>query len=119
MAIIGNLFIVYITLAVGFKPFFGNLLETPKTPHEAPFKMWFGPFILSLMGILLGIFSSLIINQLINFSEIGIINEKLNIPVKLWHGFNLELGLSTLTVILGIAVYLKRDEVINFSSKFS
>ena len=107
LAILANVFIVYITIAVGFKPFIGKELKTPKHAHEAPFKMWFGPMILALTGMVLGIFSSFIINNLINNTELGIINERLNIPVKLWHGFNLELGLSILTVLLGLFLYLK------------
>ncbi len=119
LAITANVFIVYITIAVGFKPFFGKLKLTPKEPHDAPFKMWFGPMLLSLASILLGVFSSVIINNLINYTELGIINEKLNIPVKLWHGFNLELGLSVLTVLLGIALYFQREKLINITYKLS
>ncbi len=80
--------------------------------------MWFGPMILSLKGMVLGIFSSFIINNLINNSELGIINRKLNIPVKLWHGLNLELGLSILTVLLGLLLYLKRDLFLNIFSSY-
>lgn len=118
-AILANVFIVYITISVGFKPFIGKKLETPKHAHEAPFKMWFGPMILALSGMVLGIFSSFIINKLINNTELGIINERLNIPVKLWHGFNLELGLSILTVLLGLLLYLKRDLFLNIFSSLS
>jgi multicomponent Na+:H+ antiporter subunit A len=53
IAIVANAFIVYVTLAVGFKPFFGALIDTPKSPHEAPFSMLVGPIILAVMGILL------------------------------------------------------------------
>jgi multicomponent Na+:H+ antiporter subunit A len=112
------MFVVYITLAVGFKPFLGKLKTTPKTPHEAPFKMLFGPMILALLGIVLGIFSSLVISKLINNTELGIINERLNIPVKLWHGFNLELGLSIITVLLGVILYIKRDFFLNYFISF-
>ena len=119
LAILANVFIVYITIAVGFKPFIGKELKTPKHPHEAPFKMWFGPMILALTGMVLGIFSSFIINKLINNTELGIINERLNIPVKLWHGFNLELGLSIITVLLGIVVYWKRNLFVNIISSLS
>ncbi|MBL1213252.1 MAG: putative monovalent cation/H+ antiporter subunit A [Ignavibacteriae bacterium] len=119
LAIAANVFIVYITIAVGFKPFFGKLKPTPKEPHESPFKMWFGPMILALLGVVLGMFSSVVINSLINFTEIGVINKKLNIPVKLWHGFNLELALSVLTVLLGVLLYFKRDNIVNTLNKIS
>ena len=113
LAIAANIFIVYITLAVGFKPFFGKQKETPKETHEAPFKMWFGPMLLALTGFILGIFSSVIINKLINYTELGIVNQKISIPVKLWHGFNLEFALSVLTVLLGVVLYHQRDKFLN------
>jgi multicomponent Na+:H+ antiporter subunit A len=120
LAIFANAFIVYITIAVGFKPFMGAYTKkTPKVPHEAPIKMLIGPIILALLGILLGIFSSIIINSLINYSELGIITKKLNIPVKIWHGFNLELGLSIITVLLGVLLYTKRELVLNIITNLS
>lgn len=119
LAVAANIFVVYITVAVGFKPFFGLKRETPKPAHEAPFRMWFGPMLLALGGLTLGIFSSFIINKLINSSEIGIISDKLNIPVKLWHGFTLELLLSLITVALGILLYLKREKFIQIIENFS
>ncbi|MBZ0184591.1 MAG: putative monovalent cation/H+ antiporter subunit A [Melioribacteraceae bacterium] len=119
ITILANMFVVYITAMVGFRPFFGKLKSTPKNPHEAPFRMWSGPLLLALSGLVLGIFSSLFLNKLINSSELGIISERLNIPVKLWHGFNLELLLSTITVLLGLFLYFKRDYFLKFVASFS
>lgn len=119
IAVIANVFIVYITMSSGFKPFFGELKDTPAKPHEVSFNLWFGPMLLAVIGLILGIFSSFVINRLINYSEIGIITEKLNIPVKLWHGFTLELFLSTLTVSLGILVYIYRDRLLGIINNVS
>ena len=119
LAVAANIFVVYITVTVGFKPFFGLKKETPRPAHEAPFRMWFGPMLLAFSGLTLGIFSSFIINKLINSSEIGIISDKLNIPVKLWHGFTLELVLSVITVALGILLYLNRAKFIQIIENFS
>lgn len=118
LAIVSNLFIVYITAIVGFKPFLGKFSETPMHPHETPFQMIVGPFLLSIAGLILGIFASNIIGSLINLSETGIINNKLNIPVKLWHGFNIELFLSLLTFLLGIALYFLREKLIEIFYSF-
>ena len=119
LTILANIFIVYITALVGFKPFFGKHIQTPKNAHEAPFRMWIGPLALALAGLILGIFSSIIIDKIINSSELGIISERLNIPVKLWHGFNLELLLSTLTVALGILLFFKREFLLKYIISFS
>ncbi len=119
LTILANVFIVYITALVGFKPFFGKYLQTPKSAHEAPFRMWIGPMLLAFTGLVLGIFSSLIIDKMINSSELGIISQRLNIPVKLWHGFNLELLLSTITVVLGVLLYFKRDFFLKYVENFT
>lgn len=119
LTIAANVFVVYITISVGFRPFLGELIATPVKPHEVPLPMWIGPLALGVTGLTLGMFSSSIINNLINFTELGIITKKLNIPVKLWHGFTLELGLSILTVTLGILLYFGRERIKNIISLFS
>lgn len=119
LTIAANIFVVYITISVGFKPFLGELKNTPIKPHEVPFPMWSGPLFLGIIGLTLGMFSSSIINNLINFTELGIITKKLNIPVKLWHGFTLEFGLSVLTVTLGILIYFSQTKIKNIISSFS
>jgi len=119
LAVAANIFVVYITMTVGFKPFFGKLKQTNKTPHEPPMRMWIGPMILAISGLVLGIFSSFIIGKLINNTELGIITAKLNIPVKLWHGFTLELLLSVITVIFGIILYSKRHQLLKYVDNVS
>lgn len=119
LTIAANVFVVFITISVGFKPFFGELKKTPIKPHEAPLPMWIGPLILGVIGLALGLFSSSIINNLINYTELGIISKKLNIPVKLWHGFTLEFGLSVLTVTLGVLIYIGQEKIKNVISSFS
>lgn len=119
LAVISNIFIVYITITVGFRPFLGAYAQTPKSPVEVSKNMLIGPALLSLAGIILGVFASFIINKLINYSELGIIADKLNIPVKLWHGFNLELALSVLTVGIGILVYKFRSKILGLVENVS
>lgn len=119
LAVAANIFIVYITMTVGFKPFLGEIKPTPKNPQEAPLQMWIGPLFLAVIGLALGIFSTFIIGKLINNTELGIISQKLNIPVKLWHGFTLELLLSVITVLLGILLYLRRSDLIKYIDNIS
>lgn len=113
LTIAANVFVVFITISVGFQPFFGQLKITPVKPREVPFPMWFGPLILGITGLIIGIFSSTVINNLINLTELGIITDKLNIPVKLWHGFTLELVLSLFTVSLGFLLFWSRSKIKN------
>jgi multicomponent Na+:H+ antiporter subunit A len=112
LAVISNAFVVMVTILVGLKPFFGQLLPTPKAPHEAPIKMLIGPIVLSVFGLLSGLFPNVFIQKLLDQSTISILAEELGITVKLWHGFNFVLLLSFVTLALGISIYYFRKQII-------
>lgn len=110
IAVISNALIVMVTILVGLKPFFGKLTSTPVAPHEAHIKMLFGPAILAILGLLMGIFPNVIIGKLLEQSSISILTEELGIKIKLWHGFNHVLLLSFITLGLGILFYFLRNK---------
>jgi multicomponent Na+:H+ antiporter subunit A len=109
-AVFANALIVMITLLVGFKPFWGTRQFTPKDAHEAPVKMWFGPAILAILGLLMGVFPNEFIGKLLDQSSIIILSKELGLKIKLWHGFNLVLLLSLVTLGLGIILYYLRNK---------
>ncbi len=110
VAVISNALIVMITILVGFKPFWGKKVESPKQPHEAPLKMLLGPAVLGILGLLMGIFPNFFIGKLLEQSSISILTETLGLKIKLWHGFNLVLLLSLITLIIGVLFYLLREK---------
>ncbi len=107
-AVISNAFVVMVTLLVGFRPFWGKLLPTPKIPHEAPLKMLIGPGVLATLGLLFGLFPDIFIASMLEQVAASILSESLSLKIVLWHGFNLVLLLSFLTLFLGGALYLAR-----------
>lgn len=115
IAVVANALIVMITILVGFKPFWGTQLSTPKTPHEAPVKMWIGPAMLAVLGLLMGIIPNVFIGKLLDQSSVSILSEELGLKIKLWHGFNLVLLLSIVTLLLGIGFYLLRSRFLNIT----
>jgi multicomponent Na+:H+ antiporter subunit A len=117
IAVIANALIVMITILVGFKPFFGNQLSTPKDPHEAPVKMWLGPAVLAALGLILGLFPNAIIGKLLDQSAVSIISEKLDLKIKLWHGFNFVLLLSFVTLLLGVGFYYLRIKFLHITQQ--
>lgn len=110
IAVLANALIVMITILVGFKPFWVSESDTPKKPHEAPIKMLLGPALLAILGLLMGIFPNFFIGKLLEQSSVSILSEELGLKIKLWHGFNLVLILSIVTIILGILFYLIREK---------
>lgn len=115
IAVLANALIVMITILVGFKPFWGARSSTPKEPHEAPLKMLFGPAILAILGLLIGIFPNIFIGKLLDQSSISILSEELGLKIKLWHGFNLVLILSIVTLLLGIVFYFIRAKFLHIT----
>lgn len=113
IAVIANALIVMITILVGFKPFWGKLLSTPKEAHEAPIKIWLGPLALAVLGLLMGIFPNVFIGRLLDQSAISIISEKLELTIKLWHGFNFVLLMSFVTLSLGVGIYYFRTKILH------
>lgn len=115
VAVVANALIVMITILVGFKPFWGTRISTPEDPHEAPIKMWIGPAVLSMLGLLMGIFPNEFIGKLLDQSAVSIISEELGIRIKLWHGFNVVLVLSLITLLSGIGLYFLRSKYLNLT----
>lgn len=104
MAIITNVFLLYAGYQVAIKPFFGTLPDTFSEVHLPDKRLWMPPLLLGILGMLFGLFPSLVdstifqplLNELLKNPNIG--------PIKLWHGFNTVLYLSILTVVLGIVL---------------
>nr|HPI39019.1 proton-conducting transporter membrane subunit [Ignavibacteriaceae bacterium] len=113
LAFIANAFIVTVTILVGIKPFLGKLKSTPNLPHEAPLKMLIGPVLLSVLGLLMGIFPNFFIQKLLDQSTFSILTTELGIKVKAWHGFNFVLFLSFLTLLTGLFLFYFRAKVLN------
>lgn len=113
LAFIANAFIVTVTILVGIKPFLGKLKSTPNLPHEAPLKMLIGPVLLSVLGLLMGIFPNFFIQKLLDQSTFSILTTELGIKVKAWHGFNFVLFLSFLTLLTGLFLFYFRAKALN------
>lgn len=107
--IIANAVNVAVAFVVGIRPFVGPNRETPHKPHEAPVSMWIGPLVLSLLGLLLGLFPWLISKPIVSAAVSAIRAQYTIIELKNWHGINYVFLLSVLTVMVGISfIFLRR-----------
>ena len=111
--VIANMFLFAAILFVGIKPFFGKeRTDYPHKPHRASLALWFGPGILSAVGLYLGLNAHLTETSFIAPTVENLIHHKLHHHLGLWHGFNTALLLSTITVIGGVLLYKFRDVVV-------
>jgi multicomponent Na+:H+ antiporter subunit A len=87
----------------GIRPFFAAATETPKSPHEAPWSMTAGPLLLGLVSLTLGIVPGLA-DGLVGAAASAMRGQPLEIHLHVWHGLNLPLLLSALTLAAGAAM---------------
>lgn len=99
----------------GILPFFGEYKSPSEHVAEAPLQMTSGPMALALLGLVFGLASSTVD---------GITNKALQsiFPLAshhlaLFHGFNLPLQLSLLTIVVGLAFVVKRKQLVEFIEK--
>jgi multicomponent Na+:H+ antiporter subunit A len=101
----GSLFVT-VAAIVGIRPFYGERRATPKQAHEAPASMWIGPALLALAGLALGLAPRTIEQAIVAPATSAILGQPAPIELYLWHGFNLPLMLSAVSVAGGLALYL-------------
>lgn len=111
LAVTANVAIVAASAIVAIRPFYGKKVETPKKAHEAPLSMWLGPLTLAVLSVLFGILPFLVDKGLMVPAAGSVWGAPLDFYLSLWHGINLPLILSILTLLLGILVYKAWDPV--------
>ena len=104
VAILTNMFLVATAIMVGVKPFFGSYKETPKHPHHAPLSLWIGPVILGSLGVIFGVVAFIPDTYLIAPAALSVFASE-GTKLYLWHGFNIILFFSFLTLLGGLAFY--------------
>jgi len=101
-----NAMMVAIALTLVWRVFLSGKSDTPVTPHEAPWTMWAPPMLLAVLGLALGLFPEYIAGTLIEPATSSVLDRPTEVYLSLWHGVNLPLMMSILTVILGVIVFL-------------
>lgn len=105
LAVITNILLLYAGFLAGIKPFTGKLPTAFEKVHLPSFLMWLPPLILALLGIIIGIFPSIIQDSLIQPAVSALGENGNEVHLKLWHGFNLVLALSATTIGVGALLY--------------
>lgn len=105
IAIATNILVLYAGFVAGIKPFTGKLPEGFSKVHLPSFLMWLPPVILAVLGLIVGIFPAIIDGPLIKPVVDAVGMNGSEVHLKLWHGFNLVLGLSALTLAIGFLLY--------------
>lgn len=105
----------FLTIAVAaiiaLRPFFGKQLHTPKVPHEAPLSMLIGPGLLAALSLFIGILPALVGEGLLTSAASAVVGEPITVSLSLWHGINLPLIMSIVSLGLGFLLFKRWDNV--------
>lgn len=107
LAVVGNALMFAAAFAVALKPFIGKRIETPQAAHEAPVLLWLGPAVLTLMGLAAALLSGTVHELITSPMASAIAGEARVVTISLAPHIGVPAALSTLTVLLGIGVYLR------------
>jgi len=105
-AVIANAMMVAVAGIVAVRPFFSPAVATTAKAHEAPLRMWLGPLALSFLGLVFGLVPPYIGEALVQPAVSAVLGQPETVKLALWHGLNLPLLLSILTMTIGVALYI-------------
>ncbi|UNZ51026.1 putative monovalent cation/H+ antiporter subunit A [Agrobacterium tumefaciens] len=111
IAILGNGLMFAVAFAVGLKPFLGKPVKTPKHAHEGPLLLWLGPALLALKGLTIALFSGIAHFYISTPMASAIAGEARPVEISLIPHMGVPLGLSLLTIALGIVLYTQLSAV--------
>ncbi|MCE1156330.1 MAG: DUF4040 domain-containing protein [Bacteroidales bacterium] len=98
---ISNVFMFAVAMRILFKVFFGKPVNSFSVPINKKFFFVFGPGLLILLSLILGLSPNLLGKEIIEPAATVVFAQKVNVELALWHGFNLVLLLSAITVVVG------------------
>lgn len=96
---------IAVAAIIAFKPFYGALKATPKSPHEAAWPMLAGPVVLATLSLLFGILPGLAGVYLVEAAATAVAGEAFTVNLYLWHGINAPLLMSIASLIVGALVF--------------
>ncbi|MBD3627142.1 putative monovalent cation/H+ antiporter subunit A [Cyclobacterium sp.] len=117
LAIITNVALLFAGFLAGIKPFFGKLPERFQNLHLPGPAMYAPPLLLGILCILFGLAPFLLEISLIHPVVAGLTGTDPDFHLQLWHGFNLILLLSVITIGSGTALYFILKPSENLLSK--
>jgi len=105
LALASAALVIAVAAIISFKPFYGALKTTPKTPHEAGWAMLAGPVVLASLSLLLGILPGMAGIYLVQAASSAVAGQSLEVNLYLWHGVNAPLLMSITSLLVGALIF--------------
>ncbi|MFO8146195.1 MAG: putative monovalent cation/H+ antiporter subunit A [Bacteroidota bacterium] len=105
LILITKILLLHAGFVAGISPFIGKLPERFAKTRKPGFLLWGPPVILSVAGIVFGVFPGIIEGSLIKPVVSAMGQDAGDQHLQLWHGFNTVLWLSVATIVIGTILY--------------
>ncbi|QDU44713.1 Na(+)/H(+) antiporter subunit A [Symmachiella dynata] len=109
-SVLSNIGLVVAVGMVCVKPFFGSRTEVTKQAHEGGPALWGPPIALGITGLYMGLMPTRI-SELIAAGSRAVAGRIVSVDLALWHGVNVTLLLSLLTLAGGFTLYWQRQRL--------
>jgi multicomponent Na+:H+ antiporter subunit A len=108
---------VVVGALVGLKPFWGEYKETPSPAHDPPLSMILGPVVLAGLSVVFGVLPFIPDQFLVQAAVTSVRGESIDFYLAVWHGFNLPLLMSAVSIAIGAVLFWKWEAVRGAMSK--
>ncbi|WP_220498009.1 putative monovalent cation/H+ antiporter subunit A [Stieleria mannarensis] len=109
-SVLSNICLVAAVGLVCVTPFFGRRTETTREAMENNLATWAPPMFAGIVGLLLGLLPTRI-SELLSAAGHGVVGHAVPVKLALWHGVNVTLLLSLLTLAGGFTLYWQRHRM--------
>ncbi|MEQ9012473.1 hydrogen gas-evolving membrane-bound hydrogenase subunit E [Algiphilus sp.] len=106
MALLAGALVAAMVATLVLRVFFsGDGRANPKAAHEAPWSMLAGPVVLGIGTVLFGLFPGLATDSMLAAAAKAA-GEEGKFYLALWHGFNMALLMSTVSLLIAVGLFL-------------
>lgn len=105
LALLTNVFLTTSGFLAGIRPFFGDLPKEFQKVEKPNFYLWLPPVLLSALTLIFGLIPAIIDQSVVHAAATSVIGTTTEMYLSLWHGFNMVLILSIVTIVVGSLLY--------------
>ena len=106
-AVAANAMMVAVAGIVAVRPFVGRPQSPSRAVHDPPWPMWLGPITLAALGLIFGLVPPAVGQGIVQPAVSAVLGAPETVKLALWHGINLPLLLSILTLAAGLFIYAR------------
>jgi len=110
-ALLANVALVASAGLLVIRPFMGATNQLTAHAHRPDVGLWIGPAVLAVLSLGLGLAPWLLDGPILAPALSALVGMETAPYLAIWHGFNAALGLSAVTIVLGVATYMAWEPI--------